>query len=93
MNNAQNQTDTEFIRKVAELVSEYKHSSLSKLWKKLDGRAREEIIDYVGYYVGRNSEKHDAALKKQRKRAAVLKSVLNKQIAALRKAHNGAVRI
>jgi hypothetical protein len=81
----QKQAGADFAREVSRLIFENKLSAVGKLWEKLDANAQAKIINYIGYYIGHNSDR--AAIDDRRRRAALIKGALDKQIKALRKAH------
>ena len=82
---SENLTDAEFTEAVSKEVLANRHSAIGTVWRKLDNRAQTEIAAYVGYYVGRKSDR--AVMDHRRKRGDLVKRALTKQISALRKAH------
>jgi hypothetical protein len=81
-----NQAKADFSKEVSRFIFENEFSTLGELWKKLDINAQVEIVGYVEYYAGLKSDQ--TAVEERRKKGALIKGALRKQIGALRKAFN-----
>lgn len=85
MGNIQRQKDVAFTEKVSKAIYANKTSDLRMLWKQLDAKVQEDIVDCIAYYVKVKSD--DVVVEDRRRRGALIKGALSKQIRALKKAY------